>query len=83
MICGDPRKALVNPPNTTISLEDYTVDKLSDNELGAGGKLRKYLDELSEADDVPSFVNANPIGNPCNLVYTPFYSKIVHLHGRK
>ncbi|CAN1813829.1 hypothetical protein LINPERHAP1_LOCUS26970 [Linum perenne] len=86
MICGDPVKALVNPPNTTISLDDYTADKVTDDEIGPGGKLRKYLDELSKADDVPSFVKANPIGHPGISSTHPdwsFYSEIVDRHGGK
>ncbi|CAN0863604.1 hypothetical protein LINGRAHAP2_LOCUS8739 [Linum grandiflorum] len=80
LIGGDPYKALVNPPNTAIFLEEYTADKVYDNELGAGGKLRKYLDELAEADDVQTFVKEHPIGKPAISSTHPdwrFYSKIV------
>ncbi|CAN1813828.1 hypothetical protein LINPERHAP1_LOCUS26969 [Linum perenne] len=86
LIESDPYKALINPPNTAIFLGEYTADMVTDDELGAGGKLRKYLDELSDADDVRSFVKGNPIGKPAISSAHPdwrFYSKIVDRHGRK
>ncbi|CAN0863598.1 Uncharacterized FCP1 homology domain-containing protein C1271.03c [Linum grandiflorum] len=86
LIESDPYKALVNPPNTAIFLEEYTADKVSDDELGAGGKLRKYLDELAEADDVQAFVKEHPIGKPAISSTHPdwsFYSEIVDDYGRK
>ncbi|CAN1190499.1 hypothetical protein LINPERPRIM_LOCUS40099 [Linum perenne] len=86
LIESDPYKALINPPNTAIFLGEYTADMVTDDELGARGKLRKYLDELSDADDVRSFVKRNPIGKPAISSAHPdwrFYSKIVDRHGRK
>ncbi|CAL1373083.1 unnamed protein product [Linum trigynum] len=86
LIDSEPYKSLVNPPNTSIFPEEYTVSNVSDNDLGPEGKLRKYLDELSEAEDVPTFVKTNPFGKPAITSSHPdwsFYSKIIDVYGKK
>ncbi|PON52967.1 FCP1 domain containing protein [Trema orientale] len=81
LIDNKPYKALLNPPHTSIFTEhEYKVDDVDDVALGPKSELRLYLDELAEADDIPSFVKGHPFGQPA---ISPdhsdwnFYSKVV------
>ncbi|KAH7854277.1 hypothetical protein Vadar_012023 [Vaccinium darrowii] len=60
----EPYKALLNPPNTAIFPQSYKVDNGNDAVLESKGELRLFLDGLAEADDVPSYLNEHPIGQP-------------------
>ncbi|KAG9136011.1 hypothetical protein Leryth_015864 [Lithospermum erythrorhizon] len=79
LIC-EPTKALLNPPNTFISLSDYKVGNGDDSFLGSKGELRAFLDKLVDAEDVPTFVKGHPFGQPAITTQHPdwdYYSKIV------
>lgn len=65
LINNDPYKAILNPQNTAIFPEEYKADiHVNDSSLGPQGDLRKYLEGLAEADDVPSYVKEHPFGKP-------------------
>lgn len=63
LIDDKPYKALLNPPNTGIFLESYKGDT-KDTTLGPKSELRRYLEALADADDVPSYVKQHPFGKP-------------------
>ncbi|KAG9459021.1 hypothetical protein H6P81_003529 [Aristolochia fimbriata] len=80
LIDGSPYRALLYPPNTGIFPESYTVEQVNDDEIGPNGELRAYLEEIAEADDVPSYVNAHSIGQIAITVDHPdwsYYSRII------
>ncbi|KAD5803111.1 hypothetical protein R6Q59_024680 [Mikania micrantha] len=85
LLITDPEKALLNPPNTAISLESYDPENKKDNLLGLKGELRVFLDGLAEAKDVQSYVKDHPIGEP---FITPshadwdYYSKIIRAYAK-
>ncbi|KAD5803112.1 hypothetical protein E3N88_14472 [Mikania micrantha] len=85
LLITDPVKALLNPPNTAISLETYDPENKEDDFLGLKGELRVFLDGLAEAKDVQSYVKDHPIGKP---FITPshadwdYYSKIIHAYDK-
>ncbi|CAI0465223.1 unnamed protein product [Linum tenue] len=84
LIETDPYKSFLNPPDTSIFLDEYSVKNVSDDKLGPDGKLRKYLDNLSKAEDVPSFVKANPFGNPAITSSHPHWSscsEMIRIYG--
>ncbi|KAL4560426.1 hypothetical protein LXL04_032577 [Taraxacum kok-saghyz] len=64
LLITDPEKALLNPPNTGIFPKKYDFDNEDDDFLGPNGELRAYLDGLSNAKDVPSYVKDHPFGEP-------------------
>ncbi|KAK9290744.1 hypothetical protein L1049_008920 [Liquidambar formosana] len=64
MIDDTPYKALLNPPNTAIFPTQYEAEHVNDTALGPKGALRLYLDGLADADDVPSYVEKHPFGQP-------------------
>ncbi|XP_059462260.1 uncharacterized protein LOC132191325 [Corylus avellana] len=80
LIDGNPYKALLNPPYTAIFPNEYETDQVGEDSLGPRGDLRLYLEGLSDADDVPSYVKDHPFGQPA---ITPthsdwdFYSEII------
>lgn len=54
--------------------------------LGEGGELRKYLDGVADADDVPTYVKEHSFGQPAITPSHPqwnFYSKIVRFYDKK
>ncbi|XP_076949976.1 uncharacterized protein LOC143622821 isoform X2 [Bidens hawaiensis] len=64
-----PEKALLNPrvllqPNTAIFPPSYDPENKNDDLLGPKGELRVFLDGLVEAEDVQSYVESHPIGDP-------------------
>ncbi|KAK9290082.1 hypothetical protein L1049_008246 [Liquidambar formosana] len=59
-----PYKSLLNPPNTAIFPRQYKADHVNDTALGPKGDLGLYLDGLADADDVPSYVEKHPFGQP-------------------
>ncbi|KAK9058827.1 hypothetical protein SSX86_023670 [Deinandra increscens subsp. villosa] len=85
LLITDPVKALLNPPNTSISPSNYNPENLTDNLLGPNGELWMFLDKLAEAEDVQTYVEKHPIGDPA---ITPshadweFYSKIISAYGK-
>ncbi|KAJ9184414.1 hypothetical protein P3X46_004144 [Hevea brasiliensis] len=62
VIDDKPYKALLNPPNTAIFLHEYKAGEANDNVLGPKGEFRLFLDGLTEADDVPTYVKKNLLG---------------------
>ncbi|KAI3683849.1 hypothetical protein L1987_84364 [Smallanthus sonchifolius] len=85
LLITDPVKALLNPPNTAISLGSYDPENKEDDLLGLNGELRVFLEGLAEAKDVQTYVKDHPIGEP---FITPshadwdYYSKIVRAYGK-
>ncbi|KAJ9184409.1 hypothetical protein P3X46_004139 [Hevea brasiliensis] len=82
VIDDEPYKALLNPPNTAIFLHEYKAGEANDNVLGPKGEFRLFLDGLTEADDVPTYVKKNllGIGQPAIGPSHPdwrYYSKII------
>ncbi|KAI8563163.1 hypothetical protein RHMOL_Rhmol03G0091100 [Rhododendron molle] len=81
LLIDDARyKALLNPPNTAIFLQSYKVDNGNDTVLESNSELRLFLDGLSEADDVPSYVKEHPIGQPAitdSHAEWGYYSEII------
>jgi len=71
LIDDNPYKALLNPPRTAIFPNEYKTDQVGDAALGPGGDLRLYLEGLADANDVPSYVNEHPFGQPA---ITPLHS---------
>ncbi|XP_050229740.1 uncharacterized protein LOC126678872 [Mercurialis annua] len=86
MIDDKPYKCLLNPPNTGIFIDEYKAGLGNDDVLGENGELRVFLDGVAEADDVASYVEENPFGQPAITSDHPdwgFYAKIVRRFGRK
>ncbi|XP_074316421.1 uncharacterized protein LOC141652699 [Silene latifolia] len=82
LIDNEPYKALLNPPNTGIFLETYSVRDATDNALDLKNELGLFLEGLAEANDVPSYVKSHPIGQPALGPTHPdweFYSRICRL----
>ncbi|PIN06800.1 Phosphoprotein phosphatase [Handroanthus impetiginosus] len=80
LIDDEPHIALLNPPNTAIFPTPYKKHDKNDTLLGPEGELRKYLEGVAEAEDVPSYVKDHPIGQPAITVSHPnwsYYEKIV------
>uniref|UniRef100_A0A0D9WUP1 FCP1 homology domain-containing protein n=1 Tax=Leersia perrieri TaxID=77586 RepID=A0A0D9WUP1_9ORYZ len=64
LVDDSPYKALANPPHTAIFPKPYSYRNKKDNSLGPGGDLRVYLENLATADDVQSYVQEHPFGQP-------------------
>ncbi|XP_070035954.1 uncharacterized protein [Nicotiana tomentosiformis] len=64
MIDDEPHVALLNPPNTAVFPPIFKVGNGRDTFLGPKGDLRKFLDGLADADDVPTYVKEHPFGQP-------------------
>ncbi|MFX6533537.1 HAD family hydrolase, partial [Acinetobacter baumannii] len=56
LIDDEPHTCLLNPPNTAIFPNPYKKHNRDDTLLGPDGELRKFLDGLADAEDVPSYV---------------------------
>ncbi|CAI0465224.1 unnamed protein product [Linum tenue] len=79
-----PEKTLLNPPNTAVFAPEYKFEDDDDNVLAQEGELWKFLDGLSRAEDVGSYVKANPYGPPAITAAHPdwaYYQEIIHAHG--
>ncbi|XP_051148265.1 uncharacterized FCP1 homology domain-containing protein C1271.03c [Andrographis paniculata] len=61
LIDDEPHTSLLNPPNTAIFPSPYKSHNIRDTVLGPNGELRKYLDGLVDAKDVPSYVKEHSI----------------------
>ncbi|KAD3337578.1 hypothetical protein E3N88_33098 [Mikania micrantha] len=75
-----PEKTLLNPPNTSISPLNYDPENKKDDFLGPKGELRVFLEGLAEAEDVQTYVQDHPIGDPDILPSHPdwdYYCKII------
>ncbi|KAL6585434.1 hypothetical protein OROMI_002078 [Orobanche minor] len=86
LIDDEPHTALLNPPNTAIFPKPYKKHDTHDNDLGPNGELRKYLEGLVDAKDVPSYVKEHPIGQPAITTEHSnwnYYEKIVRHFGIK
>lgn len=80
LIDDKPYKALLNPPCTAIFPTEYKPDQLDDATLGPNGELRRYLDGLARAADVPAYVKEHPFGQSAITATHPdwdFYSNII------
>ncbi|CAL9026584.1 unnamed protein product [Prunus brigantina] len=80
LLITTPYKALLNPPHTSICPAEYKVDQVDDIALGPKGELRLYLEGLADADDVTSYVEEHPIGQPAITsahADWDFYSNII------
>lgn len=80
LIDDKPYKALLNPPCTAIFPTEYRPDQLDDATLGPNGELRRYLDGLARAADVPAYVKEHPFGQSAITATHPdwdFYSNII------
>ncbi|KAL0410039.1 UNVERIFIED_CONTAM: hypothetical protein Slati_3593600 [Sesamum latifolium] len=80
LIDDEPHKCLINPPNTAIFPHPYRKHDTNDSFLGPNGELCKFLDGLSDAKDVPSYVKDHRIGQPAITPSHPdwsYYAKIV------
>ncbi|XP_073145303.1 uncharacterized FCP1 homology domain-containing protein C1271.03c-like [Henckelia pumila] len=86
LIDDEPHTCLLNPPNTAIFPDPYKKHDTKDAVLGLNGELRKFLDGLADADDVPSYVKDHPIGQ---LAISPahpdwkYYARIVDNFGKR
>uniref|UniRef100_A0A803MZP7 Mitochondrial import inner membrane translocase subunit TIM50 n=1 Tax=Chenopodium quinoa TaxID=63459 RepID=A0A803MZP7_CHEQI len=81
LIDKDPVKSLCNPAHTGIFPDTYDPSNNNDNALDPKEELGKYLEGLANAedDDVPTYVKANPFGQPAIGPDHPdwdFYSRV-------
>nr|XP_043609134.1 uncharacterized protein LOC122581058 isoform X1 [Erigeron canadensis] len=86
LLITDPVKALLNPPNNGIFPETYDPEYKEDRFLGPNGELRMFLEGLSEAKDVPTYVKDHRIGQPPIIPDHSdwgYYSKIVRAFEKK
>ncbi|KAL1541357.1 hypothetical protein AAHA92_25590 [Salvia divinorum] len=77
LIDDEPHVSLLNPP--------YKKHDRADTYLGPDSELRKYLDGLADAEDVPAYVKDHPLGQRAITPSHPnwdFYSKVVRRHGK-
>ncbi|KAJ0736038.1 putative FCP1 domain, HAD superfamily protein [Helianthus annuus] len=64
LLITDPEKSLLNPPNTAIFPRNYDPENRKDDFLGPKGELRVFLEGLAEAEDVQTYVEEHPMGDP-------------------
>ncbi|CAK8540749.1 unnamed protein product [Lathyrus sativus] len=62
LLDDSPYKGLLNPPHNSIYPPTFNCRQLNDTSLGVGGRLRKYLERLANAENVSKFVEQNPFG---------------------
>ncbi|MED6180129.1 hypothetical protein PIB30_007286 [Stylosanthes scabra] len=62
LIDDSPHKALLNPPHTSIFPHSFHFLNKSDNSLGGGGDLTKYLNELANVENIQKYVEEHPFG---------------------
>nr|XP_043609135.1 uncharacterized protein LOC122581058 isoform X2 [Erigeron canadensis] len=86
-VMGDrKRKLLFTWPNNGIFPETYDPEYKEDRFLGPNGELRMFLEGLSEAKDVPTYVKDHRIGQPPIIPDHSdwgYYSKIVRAFEKK
>ncbi|KAL4581975.1 hypothetical protein LXL04_006511 [Taraxacum kok-saghyz] len=81
LIDDSPYKALLNPKNTGIFPLSYCYKDMNDNSLGPNGDLRTYLEGLANSDDVKTYVDQHPFGQPALDETHPhwsFYSRALN-----
>ncbi|XP_076884570.1 uncharacterized protein LOC143533785 [Bidens hawaiensis] len=86
LLISDHVTALLNPPNTSISLANYDPENKEDDLLGPNGEMRVFLDGLADAKDVQSYVKDHPIGDPAitsSHADWDYYSNIIRSFGKK
>ncbi|XP_076949979.1 putative FCP1 homology domain-containing protein C1271.03c [Bidens hawaiensis] len=86
LLITDPAKALLNPPNTAIFPTNYDPNNTKDDFLGPKGKLRVFLNGLAKAEDVQSYVESHPIGDPEITPSHPewdYYCKVICSFNKK
>ncbi|CAJ1949014.1 unnamed protein product [Sphenostylis stenocarpa] len=80
LLDDSPYKALLNPPHNSIFPFTFDPCNKNDNALAIGGDLREYLHGLSNAENVPKYVEQHPFGQiPINHTHVSweFYRKII------
>ncbi|KAL3623376.1 hypothetical protein CASFOL_032192 [Castilleja foliolosa] len=85
LIDDEPHTSLLNPPNTAIFPHPYKKHDRQDTFLGPQRELRKYLDGLADAKDVPTYVKDHPIGQAAitpSHPYWSYYAKIARSFGK-
>ncbi|CAA3014690.1 Hypothetical predicted protein [Olea europaea subsp. europaea] len=86
LVDDEPHTCLLNPPDTAIFPQPYKKPDLKDTLLGPNGELRGFLEGLTDADNVPTYVKKHRIGQ---LAITPshpdwsYYAKVVRHFGKK
>ncbi|KAL8214510.1 hypothetical protein R6Q57_003959 [Mikania cordata] len=86
LLIASPEKALLNPPNTAIFPLNYDPANKKDDFLGPKGELRVFLEGLAEAEDVQTYVQDHPVGEPEILPSHPdwdYYCKIICYFNKK
>ncbi|KAK4838279.1 hypothetical protein QYF36_012529 [Acer negundo] len=75
-------KVLFAWPNTAVfPTDEYKANHVNDDALGPKGELRKYLEGLVDAYDVPSYVKNHTFGQSaitCKHPDRDFYSQIMY-----
>ncbi|KAJ9559175.1 hypothetical protein OSB04_013789 [Centaurea solstitialis] len=67
-------------PNTSISIGYYDPNNKEDDFLGPDGAMRAFLNGLVEAEDVPTYVQNHPFGEPAITPSHPdwdYYDKVI------
>ncbi|KAK1426034.1 hypothetical protein QVD17_14701 [Tagetes erecta] len=80
LLITTPEKTLLNPPNTAIYPLSYDPKNKKDDFLGPKGDLRVFLEGLADAEDVQTYVQDHPIGEPEIMPSHPdweYYCKII------
>ncbi|CAH9118996.1 unnamed protein product [Cuscuta europaea] len=86
LIDTEPHVALLNPDNTAIFPKPFKTPDPGDTFLGSNGELRKFLEGVTDEEDVPTYVKKHRIGQPPITPSHPdwsFYQKIVHRFRKK
>ncbi|CAA3014694.1 Hypothetical predicted protein [Olea europaea subsp. europaea] len=86
LIDDEPHTSLLNPPNTAIFPRPYKRHDSKDTFLGTNGWLRRFLQGVADADDVPSYVEEHRFGYPpitSSHSDWNYYSKIVREFGKE
>ncbi|WCJ34385.1 Haloacid dehalogenase-like hydrolase (HAD) superfamily protein [Euphorbia peplus] len=81
LIDNDPYKAILNPPQTAVFLNEYDAEDQDDDALGPEGELRNYLEALAKAEEVGEYVKKNPFGKSAITNNDPdwaYYSMVIN-----
>ncbi|KAK4348421.1 hypothetical protein RND71_031176 [Anisodus tanguticus] len=62
MIDDEPHTALLYPPNTAVFPPAYKVTNGEDSFLGPKGEMKEFLEGLTYANDVPTYVKEHAFG---------------------
>ncbi|XP_038687867.1 uncharacterized protein LOC119987149 isoform X2 [Tripterygium wilfordii] len=81
LLDDSPYKALRNPAHTAIFPHPYDSSDAEDCSLGPGGDIRMYLEGVAGAENVQTYVQQNPFGQPPITESDPswgFYCKVIN-----